>query len=85
MNTLLANNSTKRRRLARGIALLFLLYTAIDLTSPELCKGDTIGDSWGIERSVTLAGDQKNPGTAFVIQPSSNLSWLLQGLRLPTP
>jgi hypothetical protein len=38
-----------------SIALLLLLYKAIYLTSPELCKGDTIGDSREIERSVTRA------------------------------
>jgi hypothetical protein len=45
MTTLLSNDNAKRRRLARAIAILFLIYTGFDLASPELCKGDALGDS----------------------------------------
>jgi len=41
----LSNKSSGRRRLIRGIALLFLVYTAIDIVSPELCRGEILGDS----------------------------------------
>lgn len=34
-----------RRRLIRGIALLFLVYTAMDIASPDLCNGELLGDS----------------------------------------
>jgi hypothetical protein len=34
-----------RRRLIRGIALLFLVYTAMDIASPDLCNGEVLGDS----------------------------------------
>jgi len=33
-----------RRRLIRAIALLFLVYTAMDIASPDLCRGKTPGD-----------------------------------------
>jgi|GEM_PF-967033 len=33
-----------RSRLIRGIALLFLVYTAIDIAAPNLCRGETLGD-----------------------------------------
>jgi hypothetical protein len=37
-------SSSRKRRLIRGIALLFLIYTAMDIASPELCRGETLGD-----------------------------------------
>lgn len=33
-----------KRRLIRGIALLFLVYTAIDICAPDLCRGETLAD-----------------------------------------
>lgn len=33
-----------RRRLIRGIVLLFLMHTAIDIASPDLCRGELLGD-----------------------------------------
>jgi hypothetical protein len=45
MSSLSPTSSTKKRRLIRGIALLFLVYTAIDIVSPELCRGEILGDS----------------------------------------
>ena len=47
MTTLLSNNNAWRRRFARAIAILFLIYTGFDLASPELCKGDALGDGGG--------------------------------------
>lgn len=38
-------SSSGRRRFIRGVALLFLIYTAIDIAAPELCRGGTLGDS----------------------------------------
>jgi hypothetical protein len=35
-------NPNRKRRLIRSIALLFLLHAAIDLTSPQLCMGETL-------------------------------------------
>lgn len=32
------------RRVIRGIALMFLIYTAMDLASPGLCRGESLGD-----------------------------------------
>jgi hypothetical protein len=32
------------RRLIRAIALLFLIYTAIDIASPDLCREEALGD-----------------------------------------
>ena len=36
--------SGSRRQLIRAIALLFLIYTAMDLASPDLCRGETLGN-----------------------------------------
>jgi hypothetical protein len=41
----LHTSSGRRRRLIRGVALLFLIYTAIDIAAPDLCRGETLGDS----------------------------------------
>jgi hypothetical protein len=38
--------------------LLFLFYAAADLTSPEVCKGDTLGDCVKIARSIALGGHE---------------------------
>ena len=32
------------RRLIRGIALMFLIYTAMDLAAPGVCRGEALGD-----------------------------------------
>ena len=32
------------RRVIRGIALMFLIYTAMYLASPGLCRGESLGD-----------------------------------------
>jgi hypothetical protein len=45
MSSVSNTSSSRKRRLIRGIALLFLVYTAMDIASPELCRGETLGDS----------------------------------------
>jgi len=57
MTTLLSNENARRRRFARAITLLFLIYTGFDLASPELCKGDALGDSGGKPVIVTTRRD----------------------------
>ena len=57
MTTLLSNKNAWRRRFARAIAILFLIYTGFDLASPELCKGDALGDSGGKPVIVTTRRD----------------------------
>ena len=57
MTTLLSNENARRRRFARAIAILFLIYTGFDLASPELCKGDALGDSGGKPVIVTTRRD----------------------------
>ena len=57
MTTLLSNENAKGRRLARAIAILFLIYTGFDLASPELCKGDALGDGGGKPLVVTTRRD----------------------------
>lgn len=57
MTTLLSNENARRRRFARAITLLFLIYTGVDLASPELCKGDALGDSGGKPVIVTTRRD----------------------------
>jgi hypothetical protein len=57
MTTFLSNEKTRRRRFARAIAILFLIYTGFDLASPELCKGDALGDSSGKPVMVTTRRD----------------------------
>jgi len=37
-------SSTRKHRLIRGIALLFLVYTAMDIVLPDLCRGETPRD-----------------------------------------
>jgi hypothetical protein len=49
-----------KRRLIRGIALLFLVYTAIDIAAPDLCKGETLGDAG---HRLIAVGDPKSAGT----------------------
>ncbi len=44
MSPVSKRGSPGKRRLIRGIALLFLIYTAIDIASPDLCRGETLGD-----------------------------------------
>ena len=39
-----SNTSSRKRRLIRGVALLFLIYTAIDIAAPDLCRGEILGD-----------------------------------------
>ena len=57
MMTLLSNENARRRRFARAIAILFLIYTGCDLASPELCKGDALGDGGGKPVIVTTWRD----------------------------
>ena len=45
MSSVSSTRSGPRRRLIRGIALLFLVYTAMDIASPDLCNGEMLGDS----------------------------------------
>ena len=49
-----------KRRLIRGIALLFLVYTAIDIAAPDLCRGETLLDIG--KRSITVSSP-KSAGT----------------------
>ena len=44
MSSISNTNYPRKRRLIRGIALLFLIYTAMDIASPDLCRGETLGD-----------------------------------------
>lgn len=48
--------SATRLRLIRGIALFFVIYIAIDLTSLDLCRGEVLEDSG--EGLVAVAGSQ---------------------------
>ena len=57
MTTLLSNENARRRRFARAVAILFLIYTGFDLASPELCKGEALGDSGGKPVIVTTRRD----------------------------
>jgi hypothetical protein len=42
-------SSSRKRRLVRGIALLFLIHAALDLASPDLCRGERLeGDFQGL-------------------------------------
>ena len=45
MSSISGASSGKKQRLLRGIALMFLIYTAMDLASPDLCRGEAIGDN----------------------------------------
>jgi hypothetical protein len=44
MSSVSNTRSSRNRRLIRGIALLFLIYTAMDIAAPDLCRGETLGD-----------------------------------------
>ena len=44
MSSVSHTRSGARRQLIRAIALLFLIYTGMDLASPDLCRGETLGD-----------------------------------------
>ena len=45
MSSVSHTNSNRKSRLIRAVALLFLIYTAIDIAAPDLCRGETLGDS----------------------------------------
>jgi len=49
------------RRLIRAIALLFLVHTAIDITSPELCRGEAAWLGLAAESSSPLNRDANAP------------------------
>ena len=73
MTTLLSNENAKRRRVARAIAILFLIYTGIDLASPELCKGDAPGDIGGMPVIVATRGNAKQViETNIAMEPSTS-------------
>jgi hypothetical protein len=61
-----------RRRLARGIVMLFLIYTGLDLASPQLCKGDALGDAGGRETiaATFCDGDENIPAQASINKSS---------------
>jgi hypothetical protein len=62
-----------RRRLGRAIAILFLIYTGFDLASPELCKGDALGDGGGKPVIVTTRGKANQIiEKSNVIEPSTS-------------
>jgi hypothetical protein len=44
MSSVSNTSSSRKRLLIRGIALLFLIYTAMDIVAPNLCRGETLGD-----------------------------------------
>ena len=73
MTTLLSNENARRRRFARAIAILFLIYTGFDLASPELCKGEALGDSGGKPVIVTTRRDANHIiETSNTIEQSSS-------------
>jgi len=73
MTTLLSNENARRRRFTRAIAILFLIYTGFDLASPELCKGDALGDGGGKPVIVATRADAKQINeTSNAIKPSTN-------------
>lgn len=71
MSSVSNRRSGPKRRLIRGIALLFLIYTAMDIASPDLCNGEMLGDSR--QGLVAVGNPQRTSNarrTVARIQPS---------------
>jgi len=45
-------NKFRRHPVIRAIALLFLVYTAIDIGCPELCRGEPLADDFTLTAST---------------------------------
>jgi len=58
MSSLSYTRFTVRRRVIRVIAVLFLVYTAIDIASPYLCRGETLGDAG--QRLIAVSAPKSN-------------------------
>ncbi len=72
MKTLLSGKLVTRRRIARAVAMLFLIYTALDITAPEFCKGDVLGDGGGRAAVITSPPTAREAlATAFTGGPST--------------
>src|SRR5262245_4121150 len=72
MITLLSSNIRRRPSMARAIALLFLIYTGFDLASPELCKGEMLGDSAGKNRfAMGILNAKDKIETTISVEPST--------------
>ena len=55
MSSVSNTSFSRKRRLIRGIALLFLIHAAMDLAFPELCRGETLEDDCqGLIAEATL-------------------------------
>lgn len=64
-----------KHRLIRGIALLFLIHAAIDLASPELCRGETLEDDCqGLIAVATLQriGNASSPVASIAASDQQN-------------
>jgi hypothetical protein len=71
MKTLLSGKLVTRRRVARAVAMLFLIYTALDITAPEFCKGEVLGDGGGRAAVLTsLQTASEALATAFTVGPA---------------
>jgi hypothetical protein len=61
-----SNNLTRANRFYRGLAIFFLVFTAFDLSSPELCQEEGFADSaitQQIDRSVHSAVCNEAPSS----------------------
>lgn len=70
MKTLLSGKLVTRRRLTRAVAMLFLIYTALDITAPEFCKGDVLGDGGGRAVITSPPTASETLATAFTVGPA---------------
>ena len=66
--TLLSKKLRKQSRLARAVALLFLVYTGIDLACPELCNGDALGDSKRVAIVLSVPSVNESATTLTSVQ-----------------
>ena len=58
-----ALGESSRRRVMRGIAVLFLLYTAVDLATPQLCSGEAISITTA---QVSVVRDNAKPAAVAI-------------------
>ena len=72
MSSVSNRGSIRRRHLIRGVALLFLIYTAIDIASPELCRGETLGDGGPESIAVGERSIVELSSTAVLIEAADN-------------
>jgi hypothetical protein len=67
MSSVSNTSSGRKRRLIRGVALLFLIHTAVDIAAPDLCRGETLGDTGQRSIAVGAPASTDNVGSSVTV------------------